>query len=119
MKDLVSKIVMGIGLVLVAVGLFTPVPGVDLTTYKSLDGEESYSYIEKYVGGDAYNFIIGANLVGARISGTKVVKSVYISGGLVIFSIGLIAFAFSKEPVLLENNKEESKEDLQDDLLTF
>lgn len=64
-----------IGILLVLIGLIIRVPGGALTTYKSLDGESAggyyafdnrYSSIDEYVGGDAYNYIIGASLVAGK-----------------------------------------------------
>ena len=61
-----------IGILLVLIGLIIRVPGGALTTYKSLDGESAggyyafdnrYSSIDEYVGGDAYNYIIGTETV--------------------------------------------------------
>lgn len=92
-----------LGLVLLLVGVFLPVPGTHLTTYESLDGEfsssgEKYSAIEEYVGGDAYNYITGAALVGGEIAGAKAQKAVFASSGLAIASIGLLSYArFRKE----------------------
>ena len=67
-----------IGILLVLIGLIIRVPGGALTTYKSLDGESAggyyafdnrYSSIDEYVGGDAYNYIIGASLVAGKTAG--------------------------------------------------
>lgn len=97
MKKKISVLVMVIGLVLFIVGLFIKIPSKELTTYSSLS--DKYSVIEEYVGGDAYNYIIGASLVGGEIAGAKAQKAVFISMGSLIFVIGLLAYSFSKENI--------------------
>lgn len=85
-----SIVVIAIGIVLIAVGLSITVPGDHLTTYESLAEKEGYSYIEEYVGGDAYNYIMGASLVAGHIAGTLAMKAVFIAGGAITSCIGLI-----------------------------
>ena len=97
MKKKISVLVMIIGLVLFIVGLFTKIPNKELTTYSGLSGK--YSVIEEYVGGDAYNYIIGASLVGGEIAGAKTQKAVFISVGSLIFVLGLLAYSSSKEKI--------------------
>lgn len=97
MKKKISVLVMVIGLVLFIVGLFIKIPSKELTTYSSLS--DKYSVIEEYVGGDAYNYIIGASLVGGEIAGAKAQKAIFISIGSFIFVIGLLAYSFSKENI--------------------
>lgn len=98
----ISALIAGLGLVLVLVGFFLPVPGTYLTTYESLDGDTSssgkkYSAIDEYVGGDAYNYITGAALVGGEIAGAKTQKAIFISSGLVLSSIGGLSYVRSRE----------------------
>ncbi len=95
MKRKISIFIIVIGTILFIVGLFTQIPSKELTTYELLADE--YSVIEEYVGGDAYNYIIGASLVGGEIAGAKTQKAVFISAGLLIICFGLYSFAFSKE----------------------
>ena len=95
MKKKISISVIVIGAILFIVGLFTQIPSKELTTYESL--EDKYSVIEEYVGGDAYNYIIGASLVGGEIAGAKTQKAVFISVGLLIICLGLCSFIFGKE----------------------
>lgn len=95
MRKKVSVVVLIIGVVLIITGLFIKIPNKELTTYSSLS--DKYSVIEEYVGGDAYNYIIGASLVGGEIAGAKVQKAVFISIGSLIFVIGLLAFSTLKE----------------------
>ncbi len=83
-----------VGIALIAVGLIIAVPGDRLTTYESLGGSDGYSYIREYVGGDAYNYIMGASLVAGHISGTMTMKAVFIAVGALVACMGLLAFAF-------------------------
>lgn len=92
MKKFVSIIAMCIGIILFIVGIFTEIPHKELTTYTLL--KDDYSVIEEYVGGDAYNYIIGASLVGGEIAGAMAQKAVFISFGLLIFVLGLLVFSF-------------------------
>lgn len=105
LKKAISLAVCVAGIILILAGLFISVPGTELTTYQSLDGKKSdysdtkYSSIEEYVGGDAYNYIIGASLVGGKIAGAKAQKAIFISAGLLIVALGALAFAYSEENV--------------------
>lgn len=83
-----------VGIALIAVGLIIAVPGDRLTTYESLGGSDGYSYIREYVGGDAYNYIMGASLVAGHISGTMTMKAVFIAVGALVACMGLLAFVF-------------------------
>ena len=86
-----------IGIVLIMVGLFIQVPGGALTTLESLDGDttefsafdDKYSSIDEYVGGDAYNYIIGASLVAGKISGTMTTKAILVVGGALCLCLGI------------------------------
>lgn len=112
MKKAFSVFAIVVGLILFVVGLTIEIPSKELTTYSSLS--DKYSVIEEYVGGDAYNYIIGASLVGGEIAGAKAQKAIFISMGSLIFVIGLLAYSFSKEniektarvnaPLCAENN---------------
>ena len=95
MKKKISVSVIVLGALLFIVGLFTQIPSKELTTYEALD--DKYSVIEEYVGGDAYNYIIGASLVGGEIAGAKAQKAIFISVGLFIICLGLCSFVFAKE----------------------
>ena len=83
-----------VGIALIAVGLIIAVPGDRLTTYESLGGSDGYSYIKEYVGGDAYNYIMGASLVAGHISGTMTTKAIFIAVGALVACMGLLAFVF-------------------------
>lgn len=84
-----AYVVIAIGIVLVCIGLLLQVPSKELTTYSFL-GDSGYSVIEEYVGGDAYNYIIGAALVAGEIAGVMIQKAVFISIGLLIVCIGML-----------------------------
>ncbi len=109
MKKKISVSVIVLGAILFIVGLFTQIPSKELTTYEALD--DKYSVIEEYVGGDAYNYMIGASLVGGEIAGAKTQKAVFISVGLLIICLGLCLFVFAKEDtdevVLIETAENE------------
>ena len=94
-----SRMLIGIaiiGLILVIIGICIKIPGDHLTTYSILDGKKSengkyyFSTIEEYVGGDAYNYIIGASLIGGKIAGVMSMKSIFIVGGLLIACVALV-----------------------------
>jgi phage terminase large subunit-like protein len=78
-----------------------PAGNIKLDKEKStekIDGTvDNYSAIKEYVGGDAYNYIIGASLVGGRISGVFAMKAIFISVGILIFCAGLICLSFVKK----------------------
>ena len=83
----VTAIVLGI--ILIVLGIIIRIPSKELTTYKILEGE--YSVIDEYVGGDAYNYIIGASLVAGTIAAAKISKALFIAVGVLVMCIGLIA----------------------------
>lgn len=108
MKKSIQIIIMIIGIALVCVGLFLPVPSKELTTY-SFMADSGYSVIEEYVGGDAYNYIIGAALVGGEIAGAKTQKAIYTVSGLFLICAGLVLFDMGKREGISkydQNNKE-------------
>lgn len=94
----VAALVVLAGLAFVYFALTTPVPGTDLTTFTFLDGMDNHSTIKEYVGGDAYNYIIGASLVGARISGTMAANAIYLGFGALLISLGLFGLTAGKAP---------------------
>lgn len=112
MKKSTSIIVILIGILLFAKGISMELPGTDLTTLSSLDGEKNYSTITEYVGGDAYNYIIGASLIGGEVSGVYAMKAIFIAVGSLISSIGLISFGYSSsKETRFENPMEINGED--------
>ena len=98
--------IMIIGAIFIIAGICMRVPGSYLTTYHIFDGEKAdggkgrYSVIEEYVGGDAYNYIIGASLIGGEIAGTMAMKAVFIVGGTLIVCIALIHLMNTIDPKL-------------------
>ena len=68
-----------------------------------LDDKDGYSAIEEYVGGDAYNYIIGASLVAGKTSGIIAMKSIFIAVGWLIVCMGLISIAFAKFDEYIQN----------------
>ena len=96
------------GVILILVGIFIQVPGGILTTYESLDGDKTNSYafdnryssIDEYVGGDAYNYIIGATLVAGKISGIITAKAVFLVGGIFCLCLGITLRVFQKKEQL-------------------
>lgn len=101
-KRRISLIVMAAGAALLLIGLCFTVPSDQLTTYESLAKYDSYSYVESYINGDAYNYIIAGSLIGGRIAGTLALKSVLIAVGALIVCIGLINFC----PIYKEDKKQ-------------
>lgn len=109
-QKLVGTVILLAGVALLIVGLTLQVPGTYLTTYTSLDGVaidgDTASSIREYVGGDAYNYIIGASLVGAKISGLIMAKAVYTAAGVLVICLGLIClFCGPKEPRIKKPEK--------------
>ena len=109
-QKLVRTVILLAGVALLIVGLTLQVPGTYLTTYASLDGAaidgDTASSIREYVGGDAYNYIIGASLVGAKISGLIMAKAVYTAAGVLVICLGLIClFCGPKEPRIKKPEK--------------
>ncbi|MCF0110877.1 MAG: hypothetical protein HUJ58_03175, partial [Erysipelotrichaceae bacterium] len=92
-RKTIEKVLFIVGAALICVGLFIRVPGTALTTHSDMDGKKvmglTFSTIDEYVGGDAYNYIIGASLVGGRIAGARAERSIYISAGAIIIAMGL------------------------------
>ena len=87
-KRTAALVVIAAGIILITAGLMIAVPGDYLTTYESLGGKDGYSYIREYVGGDAYNYIMGASLVAGHISGTMAMKAVFIAVGVLVTCMG-------------------------------
>lgn len=68
-----------------------------MTTYESLNGhstdnyvfDNKYSAIDEYVGGDAYNYIVGASLVAGKTAGAMTAKAICIIGGAICICFGI------------------------------
>lgn len=114
MNKTLPVIVLIVGLAMICVGLFfLKVPGQFLTDSSYLKPEKypviagdgsNFSYIEQYVGGDAYNYIIGASLVGSRITGLIVAKTVLVAGGILIACIGIIGLCLANSMSILHES---------------
>lgn len=110
-KAFICPIILGITLILI--GIFIKIPGGILTTYKTLDGEKAESYvfdtkyssIDEYVGGDAYNYEIGASLVAGKMAGTMISKSIFIVTGAVCICFGITMIIFLKNNDLSKFDK--------------
>lgn len=96
MKKAIGTVILLIGIVFMIVGFSVEIPDRYINSWR----------MEEYVGGDAYNFIIEANLRGNEISAAENRKTVFISTGALMICVGLSVFAFSK--------REKTKEDLLD-----
>ena len=111
-----------IGIFLILVGLFIQVPGGALTTYKFLDGDKAedyvfddkYSSIDEYVGGDAYNYIIGASLVAGEISGVITAKAIFVVGGALCLCLGITLKMLQKKKRISKSFSEAYREIQQD-----
>ncbi len=86
------------GIVLIVSALIIEIPGGALTTYASLNGlpaseyynfDDKYSTIDEYVGGDAYNYIIGASLVAGKMAGLIAAKAIFAVGGVICLCMGI------------------------------
>ena len=86
-----------IGISLIVIGACVEIPSTKLEdSVLNLDDEDystgDYSLIDEYVNGDAYNYIIGASLVGGQISGATVSKTIYYTGGAICLCIGMLMY---------------------------
>lgn len=73
-----------IGVVLFIYGCTITIPSEEMSYYESKDK----SQIEQYVGGDAYNYIIGAQIVGSKIVAATVERAIFICVGLFMVALG-------------------------------
>ena len=80
------------GLVLIIVSLTISVPSAQIGSRHL--SRRAGGYVQ-YVGGDAYNIMIEASLRGGEIAGRTTARAVYLTGGIMLFSISLIAFGFA------------------------
>ena len=88
-----------IGLLLATIGLMTSIPDdIIRTGFSGRDNRDAGGY-QRYVGGDAYNFIIEASIRGGEIAGGRSARAIYLSGGMMISTTSLIALgvALDKE----------------------
>lgn len=102
------------GVILILAGFFINIPGGALTTYKSLNGDKAedyvyddkYSAIDEYVGGDAYNYIIGASLVAGKTSGAMISKTICYVGGMLSICAGLTMLKMQRTTKQVEKSGE-------------
>ena len=86
-KLVAISIIFGIiGLVLVIVGIFYPVPSREFSFYS----------IKEYVGGDAYNASIEAAIRGGEIAGATSAKAIFVCGGLIITALSAFKIKLPK-----------------------
>lgn len=117
-KAFICPIVFGI--IMIIIGFCIQIPGGVLTTYSSLDGEKDeesyysfdnkYSAIDEYVGGDAYNYEIGASLVAGKTAGAMTSRSIFIVGGLMCICVGITLMMMQNEKKIALNNNSERLE---------
>jgi len=82
------------GVILLIVGLSYDIPSRKISFYT----------IEEYVGGDAYNAMIEASLLGGEISAAETCKAIYTVGGIITISIGFLTGTLKA----IMNKKEEA-----------
>lgn len=92
-RIIVPCVTIGIGVICLVIGLVFPVPNEHLSTFVPV-GSSSF-HVEEYVGGDAYNYIIGACILGGHIAGAMATKSVFVAIGLVLICLGCFLLVFS------------------------
>lgn len=88
---------MCMGIILIAVGLFFPIPSEKLTISNTNATKYGDTLVEEYVGGDAYNYTITASIVAGKISGVIALKAVFATMGCLILCIGLISYSLNEE----------------------
>ena len=115
------------GVALIIAGLVIQIPGGVLTTYSFMDGESTTAYefddkyctIDEYVGGDAYNFIIGASLIAGKTSGTMAAKTICIVGGLMCVCSGMVLLSISRKESELSVESDGNPDINSDSLITL
>ncbi len=68
-------------------------------------GYNDTSKIEEYVGGDAYNYIIGAEIVGSKIVAAKTERAIFICVGLFMATLSGAIVAYEER----KHSKEKSE----------
>lgn len=89
----------GLGIVLVLMGVIKQVPPSYLVTTSSSNGVDFGSVaasVTEYVGGDAYNYIIGAAVVGPQVAAVKIIKWILIVGGILVACIGCLLYGMAE-----------------------
>ena len=96
-----------IGLALVIAGIATTTPDdIIRTGVLHTDNRDRGGY-QRYVGGDAYNFIIESSIRGGEIAGSNSARATYLTGGLMLIAGSFIALGASldKEKKMIEQQK--------------
>lgn len=100
-----------IGLLFAALGLATSSPSdVIRTGILARDNRDVGGYV-RYVGGDAYNFIIEASIRGGEIAGRNAARATYLTGGFIMVTGSLITLGVALD-------KEKKEHHLQAPVLT-
>lgn len=94
-------VMMIIGIVLFIYGCTIKIPSEKLSYY----GYNGTSKIEEYVGGDAYNYIIGAEIVGSKIVATKTERAIFICIGLFMATLGGAIVAYEERRQIKDKQK--------------
>lgn len=84
-----------VGLILFIYSFIIPVPSEEL----SYDSYYGVSQIEKYLNGDAYNYVVGANIVGSKIVAATIKKAIFICFGLFMTTFGIGMLVYGKRSV--------------------
>lgn len=86
-----------IGIILTTRGLFLEIPN------------DYIAFPTKYVGGDAYNYIIESSILGNKIASIRIEKVLYICSGMIILCLTYFIFcnlSQSKKNDLLSNEQD-------------
>jgi len=83
-------------LVFIALGVMSNIPSSEIggLASTSQNGRQDNNAV-RYVGGDAYNFIIEASIRGGEIAGRTSATAILLVGGLIIFFGSLISLGFA------------------------
>ncbi len=95
-------IMMIAGIVLFIYGCTIKIPSEKLSYYSYNDDA---SQIEKYIEGDAYNYIIGAEIVGSKIVAAETTQAIFICTGLFMATLGGAIVAYEERKERKENTK--------------
>ena len=87
MENKKSKNIDIIKIILIIVGGVLLISGL---LYSVTSRVFSFSSIEEYVGGDAYNAIIESSIRGGEIAGAMICKTLYICTGVITMALGLL-----------------------------
>lgn len=102
-----------------AVGIILAIIFLSTAAGISIPGDYiSYFGMEEYVGGDAYNYIIAANIRGSEIISATLQQSIYYAAAAILFVISLFQFVPEKksapaaEPVKTESTQPAPEEEI-------